>query len=147
MDEANPPFSKWVPNQRKQTSLQLQDQNILQSPKQREPHGKVEEGKRENGECIVRESKRQRIRKFLLRSTSSSSTGRKVGDEKVRSIWRPNVNILKRLSFKSTGNGGATTQKDEQRRVSTVVKMTLVQYRPRLFLCLGYNMKRRSRYM
>lgn len=147
MDQANPPFSKWVPNRRKQTSLQLHDQNILQSPKQREPHGKVEEGKRANGECIVRESKRQRIRKFLLRSTSSSSTGRKVGDEKVRSIWRPNVNFLKRLSFKSTGNGGATTQKDEQRRVSTVIKMTLVQYRPRLFLCLGYNMKRRSRYM
>ncbi|KAI6669641.1 hypothetical protein NL676_004526 [Syzygium grande] len=141
MDSANPPFSKWVPNQRKQASLQQHEQYIMQSPKQREPHGKVEEGKRQNGECIVRESKRQRIRKFLLRSMSSSATGRKEGDEKVKAVLRPTVNILRRLSFKSTGSGGATTQNDEQRRGSTVAKMTLVQYRPRLFLCLGYGLK------
>ncbi|KAF8009277.1 hypothetical protein BT93_J0311 [Corymbia citriodora subsp. variegata] len=147
LDHANPPFSKWVPNQRKQASLQLHEQKISHSPKQREPHGKVEEAKREDGECIVRESKRQRIRKFLLRSTSSSSTGTKAGDEKVRPLWRPNVNILKSLSFKSTGSGGAATQKDEQRKGSTVAKTTLVQYRPRLFLCLGYGLNRRTRYM
>ncbi|XP_030522463.2 uncharacterized protein LOC115735379 [Rhodamnia argentea] len=147
LDHANPPFSKWVPNQRKQASLQQLDQNPIQSPKQREPHGKVEEGQRENGECIVRESKRQRIRRFLLRTTSSSCDGTKEGDEKVKANWRAKVSILRRLSFESTGSGGATPQNDEQRRVPSVAKMTLVQYRPRLFLCLGFGLKRRSRYI
>lgn len=102
--------------------------------------GPPDRGKENGGgsvSCITRESKRQRIKKFLLRSMS---LGRELGMKEkggdtasAESVSKPN--ILRRLSFRSTGS------KPSGQEVSTVGQTTLVRYRPRMLLCLGYGVK------
>ncbi|XP_030520577.1 uncharacterized protein LOC115734126 [Rhodamnia argentea] len=100
-----------------------------------------DQGKENGGgsvNCIPRESKRQRIKKFLLRSTSLGrelGTKEKGGDGSASAEPVSKPNILRRLSFRSTGS------KQSGHEVSTVGQMTLVRYRPRMLLCLGYGVQ------
>ncbi|KAF8039632.1 hypothetical protein BT93_B1991 [Corymbia citriodora subsp. variegata] len=92
---------------------------------------------------ITRVSKKQGIKKFLLRGTS---LGRELGTrEKGRdSPWGESVrkpNTLRSFSFRSTGSK-SSDQCSEAREVSTVGQRTLIRYRLRILLCLGFRVKR-----
>lgn len=80
---------------------------------------------------FTRQSNRQRIKKFLLRSTSMGRelwTKEKRGDSpSAESMRKPN--ILRRLSFGSAGSK-PSGQCSEGKEVSTAGRMTLVRYHP-----------------
>ncbi|KAI6685435.1 hypothetical protein NL676_031348 [Syzygium grande] len=102
-----------------------------------------DQGKENGGSVsITRESKRQRMKKFILRSTSLGrefGTKEKGGDSpSAESARKPN--ILRRMSFRSTGSK-PSGQCSEGKEVSTVGQMTPVRYRPRMLLCLGFGVK------
>lgn len=80
---------------------------------------------------FTRQSNRQRIKKFLLRSTSMGRelwTKEKRGDSpSAEAVRKPN--ILRRLSFGSAGSK-PSGQCSEGKEVSTAGRMTLVRYHP-----------------
>ncbi|KAH7560779.1 hypothetical protein JRO89_XS10G0100400 [Xanthoceras sorbifolium] len=92
----------------------------------------------------TRESKRQRMKKLLLRS-ASMGIGRASNEEKHKDQSEslppnPKKRFSRKFSFMPTGNSIAH-QCNEEKSVSQVTKLTLMQYRPRLFLCMGYGTK------
>ncbi|KAJ0102384.1 hypothetical protein Patl1_05586 [Pistacia atlantica] len=78
-----------------------------------------------------RGSKREKIKKFLLKSASRGNE-EKAKDE---SETLPKRSYTRKFSFKSM----KLAQYNEEKRVSEVTKMTIMQYRPKLFLCMGYG--------
>ncbi|XP_031256095.1 uncharacterized protein LOC116114082 [Pistacia vera] len=80
----------------------------------------------------TRGSKREKIKKFLLKS---ASIGRRGNEEKAKdeSETLPKRSYTRKFSFKSM----KLAQYNEEKRVSEVTKMTIMQYRPKLFLCMG----------
>ncbi|PON75715.1 hypothetical protein PanWU01x14_039750 [Parasponia andersonii] len=97
---------------------------------------------RGSGEPYTREIKRQR-QKIMRRLLFKGESSKKVSDEDVDKVKYQNAALSKptfmsRLSFKSINK---TQYNEDKRVVSQVAKMTIVQYRPRLSLCLGYGSK------
>lgn len=151
-------YSVWVPNKNGQKGCQKTAEKIpirLAEPKgvlfarsarlvkmgqekptkpnkEKLPYGKESE---ERGR---RESKRKRVKKFLLRS---ASIGRTSNEEKAKAESEAVTNkqsFTRKLSFRSTG----IAEYNQEKRVSEVAaNMTLMQYRPKFFLCMGYGGK------
>ncbi|XP_059430239.1 uncharacterized protein LOC132163877 [Corylus avellana] len=94
------------------------------------------ENARESAEhCISKsKSKRQKIRKFLFKSASMRelTDKNKVRDQNTAS-WK--ARFLRRFSFKPAGSA----QFNGDMRVAKVTKMTLIQYRPKLLMCMGFG--------
>lgn len=81
-------------------------------------------------------SKRQWLKKFLLRSLSS----RRVNDEdkaKNQDVGSRKPSFMRR--FSSFRSGEKAQNGNGEGRGSSVAKLALVQYRPRLSFCLGYG--------
>lgn len=94
---------------------------------------------RESGKSFTRDIKRQKIMRLLFKSSS----GKKVSDEEENKVKDQNaaswkLTFLSKLSFKSTNK---TQSKKDKSVMSQVAKVTIVQYRPRLSLCIGYGSK------
>lgn len=97
------------------------------------------EASTESGGAKKRVSKRQRLKNFLLRSLSSS----RVNDEdkaKIQNLDSRKPSFMRR--FNSFRSGKKAQNGNGEGRGSSVVKLALVQYRPRLSFCLGYGMGR-----
>ncbi|KAJ9172289.1 hypothetical protein P3X46_015544 [Hevea brasiliensis] len=88
--------------------------------------------------CTTR-NKWPRIMSFTLRSSSMSrkSNEHEQTDQNVE-FSRPK--ILRKLSFRSK----KLVHGNKQKEVSQTTKMTLVRYRPKLLLCMGYGAKNTS---
>ncbi|EXB37174.1 hypothetical protein L484_013538 [Morus notabilis] len=81
---------------------------------------------------------RQKIMRLLFRVGSSKESDEKKLKEGNSGLWNWKPTFLRRLSIRSMGQ--AQYNRDE-RLVSEVAQMTIVQYRPRLSLCMGYGPK------
>ncbi|OMP12791.1 hypothetical protein COLO4_02755 [Corchorus olitorius] len=137
----------WLSDQNRQMGCQQQQQQVKKSPiKLEEPKGvvfarrarlvRMEAGQSgQSGQSGTRESsKRQKLKKFLLRRSASVGNISSQSSNATReSNSRPN--IAKKFSFKNMG----LTQYNEEKRVSQVTRMTLVQYTPKLLLCMGFG--------
>ncbi|WRX34590.1 Protein of unknown function DUF1645 [Theobroma cacao] len=164
MESNDSAFLMWVPDQNRQMGRQEQLKQVKKTPIQlAEPKGvlfarrarlvkmghenprktnvinpTVEEGESANasGETCTKETNSQKFKKFLFRSGSV----RKISNEekpKSSNATESKPNITRKFSFKSMG----LTQYNEEKGVSQVTRMTLVQYRPKLLLCMGYGAK------
>lgn len=89
------------------------------------------------GGSTTGENKRQKIMRLLFRVASSKkeSDENKVKEQNA-TLWKPT--FLRRLSFKSREQ---TQYNGDKSVVSQVAKMTIIQYRPRLSLCIGHGPK------
>lgn len=98
------------------------------------PNLEARENARESGEPCIRESKRQKIKKFLFKSASTREVNDrdKVNDQNA-SPWK--ATFLRKFSFKST----TSARYNGDKRVAKVTKMALIHYRPRLLLCMGFG--------
>lgn len=96
------------------------------------PNLEARENARESGEPCIRESKRQKMKKFLFKSSSMREVNNrdKVNDQNATS-WK--ATFLKKFSFKST----TSARYNGDTRVAKVTKMAMIHYRPRLPLCMG----------
>ncbi|XP_044460440.1 uncharacterized protein LOC123192027 [Mangifera indica] len=96
--------------------------------------GETKEGNKEGEGASTRGSKRPKIKKFLLKS---ASMGRTSNEEKQKdeSATLPKRIYTRIFSFKSMKSG----QYNEEERVSEMTKMTTIQHRPKLFLCMGHG--------
>ncbi|OMO87216.1 hypothetical protein CCACVL1_09194 [Corchorus capsularis] len=140
MESNESAFLTWlsVSDQNKQMGCQ---QQVKKSPiKLEEPKGVVFARRArlvrmEAGQSGTREtsSKRQKLKKFLFRSASVGNISSQSSNATRESNSRPN--ITKKFSFKNMG----LTQYNEEKRVSQVTRMTLVQYTPKLLLCMGFG--------
>ncbi|GLT54247.1 hypothetical protein SLA2020_274600 [Shorea laevis] len=94
-----------------------------------------ENARDQSGELCLRESKRQKIKKFLSKSASMREVNNrdKVKDQNTAS-WK--ATFLRKFSFKSSAE---SAQYNGDTRVAKVTKMTLIHYRPRLLLCMGFG--------
>ncbi|KAE8037297.1 hypothetical protein FH972_009898 [Carpinus fangiana] len=126
---------------------------VCQSPKKLEEPKKIdhemptnpsleagENNARESAEPCTRKtnskSKRQKIRKFIFKNASMRELNDKnkvIRDHQNTASWKPS--FLRRFSFKSAGSA----QFNGDMRVAKVTKMTLIQYRPRLLMCMGFG--------
>lgn len=91
---------------------------------------------KESGESKKRVSKRQRLKKFLLRSLSSS----KVNDEnkaKNENVGSRKPSFMRRFNSFRSEEQAPNCSGDE--RVSNAAKTALAHYRPRFSICLGYG--------
>ena len=116
----------------KQVRLVKMDHEMPSKPNMSTPSGPTveagESGKEIGGSgSCTRESKRQKIKRFFR----SASVG-KVREQDA-ALWKPT--FLRKFSFKSVGS----VQCNGDKRMAQVAKMTVIQYRPRLFLCLGFG--------
>jgi hypothetical protein len=99
-----------------------------------------ENNARESAEPCIRKtnskSKRQKIRKFLFKSAPMRELNDKnkvIRDHQNTASWK--ASFLRRFSFKSA----RSAQFNGDMRVAKVTKMTLIQYRPRLLMCMGFG--------
>ncbi|XP_002533284.3 uncharacterized protein LOC8273003 [Ricinus communis] len=87
------------------------------------------------------ENKWQRIISFALRGIGGS-TMRKTSDEhkqkRDQNVEFSRPKILRKLSFRSSKK---VVQCNEEKQVPQMTKMTIVRYRPKLLLCMGYGAK------
>ncbi|XP_062082310.1 uncharacterized protein LOC133788738 isoform X2 [Humulus lupulus] len=91
------------------------------------------------GETCTREIKRQKITWLPFKGPSNKKVideENKVKDQNAGLLSK--ATFLSRLSFKSTKKAHYN---EDQRAMSQAAKMSIVQYRPRLSLCLGYGSK------
>ncbi|KAJ7964967.1 Estrogen receptor beta-1 like [Quillaja saponaria] len=84
----------------------------------------------------LRESKSVKKKNFMFRSASVRTAGEedklKVKDQSA-AFWK--LTFLRKFRFKSV----KSAQCNENKKVAVMTKMTLIHYKPRLFLCLGYG--------
>lgn len=96
----------------------------------------METGNTPSGES--REIKRQKIMRFLFKGPTSKKVSAEENKVKDQNAASSKSTFLSRWSFKSMNK---TLYSEEKTVVSQVAKMTLVQYKPRLSLCMGYGSK------
>ncbi|XVE59924.1 hypothetical protein DITRI_Ditri05aG0085400 [Diplodiscus trichospermus] len=164
MESNESTFLMWVPDQNMQMGRQEQMKQAKKSSiKLAEPKGvlfarrarlvkvghekprkpslitsKMEAGEsaKETGVTCTKETKSQKIKNFLFRSGSM----RKLSNEykpKSLNATESKPNIARKFSFKSMG----LTQYKKEKEVSEVTPMALIQYRPKMLLCMGYGAK------
>lgn len=156
-------YTKWVPHQNNQMSPQNPLQGEPRKPKGKafarrllplklgqersinpnpapepEPTVKTREGVQENGGSCTIETKRQRIKGLLFRSASMGRvTSGHDPNNQTAVLWKPQY--LKRFSFKSRGGAPCNENKGVARDMRTLIK-----YRPKLLLCLGFGFRGRK---
>ncbi|XWS52593.1 hypothetical protein CRYUN_Cryun11dG0084300 [Craigia yunnanensis] len=164
MESNESAFSMWVSNKNKQMNRQEQVKQVKKSSLNlAEPKGVLSAGRarlvkvghekprkpslitpteeagesaKESRVTCTKETKSQKIKNFLFRSGSM----RKISNEdepKSSNATESRPNITRKFSFKSMG----LTQYNEEKRASAVTRMTLIQYRPKSLLCMGYGAK------
>lgn len=154
---ASGPCSMWEPNQKgnmgrheQRIPIRLSEpKGILYARRARiakmghekpeKPSLRKEPESGETGECLKeaegrnrRRSKRQKIKKFLLRSTGRTCNEEQKKDESDRFSER---SYSRNLSFKSM----KLAQYNEEKRVSEVTKISTIQDRPKIFPCMGFR--------
>ncbi|TXG73462.1 hypothetical protein EZV62_002041 [Acer yangbiense] len=153
--EPNGPHSIWVPHKNKKIeSLGGESKGVLFAR-----HTRMVMTESEQSPSCTRKSKRQRIKKLLLRSVSSMgrATATATNEDKHKDCYQSEAppqpqpqpqpqptkkkSFARKFSFMSKGGGSDIAQCNEEKRVvSQVTNVTLMQYsRPRLFVCMGYG--------
>lgn len=96
-----------------------------------------------------RESKTQKIKKLLIRSVSAVKARSEEdeedeelegGESKLKSKSKSKGRMRRKFSLKKSYMG-LIQYKRKQRGMSQITKMTIMQYRPKLLLCIGFGSK------
>ncbi|GMI73881.1 hypothetical protein HRI_001057400 [Hibiscus trionum] len=128
--------------------MKQSDPNSHKMPKRNEPEEPKGVGNEEAGEPNVvdsameggesgKQSKGQKIKNLLFRSGSMRTMSNKDKGKSCGNGTEARPKLKRKFSLKAMG----ITPSKEEKKVSEVTLTTLIQYRPKLLLCMGYGAK------